>query len=170
MEKIRRQLTLFIDDPNGNVEKIRAEFNPIQYNLIPAHVTLCREDEIEPIEKTIVRLESIVLEKPIRIKFGKVLRFSNGKGVFLSSRGDNKEFRELRKLILAQNELKKEQDPHITLMHPRNSTCTDEKFKRIESSKLPTELELGKVSLIEQKDGGKWDVLQEFNLVKSQVA
>lgn len=163
-------MTLFINEPNGNVEKIRAKFNPKQYKLIPAHVTLCREDEIEPIEKTISRVESITLEKPIRIKFGKVFRFSDGKGVYLSSFGDNKEFKELRKLVLGRNELKKHQVPHITLMHPRNSTCTDEKFERIENYSLPNELELEKISLIEQKNGGKWNVLQEFNIVKNNVA
>ncbi|MDT0538606.1 MULTISPECIES: 2'-5' RNA ligase family protein [Croceitalea] len=170
MEKIRRQLTLFINEPNDIIEKIRAKFNPEQYNLIPAHVTLCREDEIEPIVKTIARIESIRLEKPIRIEFGKALRFSDGKGVYLSSFGHNKEFKELRKLVLGPNELKKEQVPHITLMHPRNSTCTDEKFERIENYSLPKVLELGKISLIEQKNGGKWNVLREFNIVKNNAS
>jgi len=170
MEKIRRQLTLFINEPNGIIEKIRAEFNPKQYNLIPAHVTLCRENEIEPIENTIARIKSISLKKIIRIEFGKAERFAEGKGVYISSFGHNNEFKELRKLVLGQSELENEQVPHITLMHPRNSTCTNEIFERIENYDLPTELKFGKISLIEQRNGGKWTVLQEFGIVKNKVA
>ncbi len=170
MDKIRRQLTLFVNEPNGDIEKIRAEFNPKQYHLIPAHVTLCREDEIEPIEKVIERIKSIVLENPIRIEFGNMERFANGRGVYISSFGDNKEFMELRKLVLGQTELKKEQIPHITLMHPRNSTCTNEIFEKIQNYNIPTELEFRKISLIEQKNSEKWKVLLEFEIVKNNVA
>ena len=72
MEIIRRQLTLFLNEPKGNIEKIRSEFNPVQFDLIPAHVTLCREDEIEPIQETIERIKSISLEKPVPIELGKL--------------------------------------------------------------------------------------------------
>ncbi|MEO0527173.1 MAG: 2'-5' RNA ligase family protein [Bacteroidota bacterium] len=170
MENSRKQLTLFIHEPSGNIEKIRAEYNPIQYHLIPAHVTLCREDEIEPTEKTIERITSIALERPVRIKFKKVQRFADGKGAYILSLGNNTEFKELRKMVLGQGELKKEQLPHITLMHPRNSTCTHEIFEQIGNHDLPTELEFGKISLIEQKNGGKWEVLQEFEIVKNNLA
>lgn len=167
MEKIKRQLALFINEPNGNIEKIRAEFNPLQFNLISAHVTLCREDEIEPTEKTIERIKSICLEKPIRIRFGKVERFAEGKGVYISSVGDNTEFKDLRKLVLGQTQLEKEQVPHITLVHPRNSTCTDEIFEKIVNYDLPNEIEFGKISLIEQKNNGKWNEIYEFEIIKN---
>jgi len=166
MSEVRRQLTLFIDGSNDAIEKIRAEYNPKQYELIPAHVTLCREDEIEPIEDIIKRIESIDLKKPIRIEFKPVERFANGKGVQLPATNEYMEFRELRKSILGQINLVKEQFPHITLMHPRNSTCSDELFEKIKSQEFPTKLEFRKISLIEQKNWGKWNVLQEFNIVK----
>ena len=47
-------------------------------------------------------------------------------------------------------------------MHPRNSTCTDNIFGQIEKVGLPTKLKFKKISLIEQKDGGQWKILQEF--------
>lgn len=166
MDTIRRQLTLFIHEPNGTIESIRAEFNPIQFHLIPAHVTLCREGEIEPIQKTIERITSMSLQKPIRVTLEHLERFSNGKGVWLSSSGDNHEFKELRQMVLGQPQLKKEQMPHLTLMHPRNSTCTDAIFKKISSHVLPTEFEFHKISLMEQKNGDAWKVLQEFDIVK----
>lgn len=164
MKRIRKQLTLFVNEPDGAIEKIRAQYNSVQFNLIRAHVTLCREDEIEPIENTIERLQSISFKKPIRIQFKKAERFSNGKGVFLSSSGRNEAFRELRKLALGQQDLNKEQIPHITLMHPRNSTCYDKTFEQIKNYDIPTELEFSKISLIQQINEEKWTVLKEFNI------
>jgi len=54
--KNRKQLTLFLPDTAAAIEKIRAEFNPEQLKLISAHVTMCREEEIDPLEHCIVRL------------------------------------------------------------------------------------------------------------------
>ena len=170
MQEIRRQLTLFINQPDGNIERIRSKYNHVQFNLIPAHVTLCREDEIEPIEKTIERLESISMNAPIHIDFGKVERFSSGKGAFIPPVGENKEFTQLRQLVLGQTDLIKKQIPHITLMHPRNSTCDSEIFRHIQKYELPAKLEFRKISLIEQINGGKWNVLQEFDITNSNVA
>ena len=169
MEIIRRQLTLFLNEPNENIEKIRAKYNPVQYNLIPAHVTLCREDEIEPIENTIERIKSVSLGQPIQIEMGRPERFADGKGVCMSSLTHNEQFEGLRKMVLGQAELKKEQVPHVSLMHPRNSTCTDEIFEQICGHDLPTELQFGKISLIEQSNGGKWHALQEFEIVKDNT-
>lgn len=166
MEENRKQLTLFIEEPSGSIEKIRTEFNPEQSALISTHVTLCREDEIEHLADVIKRIKSIQLPNPVRVEFQEVKRFSNGKGVLIPAADLNIEFIELRKSVLGQEELKKEQLPHITLMHPRNSTCTNEIFKQITERTFPTKLEFSKISLIEQKNGGKWKVLQEFDIVK----
>ena len=168
MIEIRRQLTLFIEEAYDNIENVRSEFNPKQFNLIPAHVTLCREDEIEQLDDIIERIKSICLAYPIRVKFGEVKRFANGEGVLIPAMEQNVEFIELRKLVLGQKGLKKKQTPHITLMHPRNSTCSDELFEKIKARELPVELEFRKISLIEQINGGKWKVLQEFNIVNEE--
>ncbi|AXG68110.1 2'-5' RNA ligase superfamily protein [Kordia sp. SMS9] len=163
----RKQLTLFVNTFEAiPIENIRAEFNPKQYGLIPAHVTLCREDEIEPIATTIKRLQTVFIEKPLRIEFEKVQRFANGKGVFMPCSENYSEFIALRKAVLGQSELKKAQIPHITLMHPRNATCTDATFAAIQNRQLPRLLTFTKISLIAQKNGGKWHVLNEFEIVK----
>ncbi len=130
MNKIRKQLTLFIEESNVNIEKIRMEFNPEQYKLISAHVTLCREDEIGSIKSIVERIKSISLKKPIQIEFKNVEWFSDGKGILIPATDKNIEFRELRKSVLGQTKLTKEQFPHITLMHPRNSPCTDDIFNQ----------------------------------------
>ena len=67
MNEIRKQLTLFLENSNEIIEDLRAKYNHEQFNLISAHITLCREDEIEQIEKIIDRMKSIQFKKPIRL-------------------------------------------------------------------------------------------------------
>lgn len=160
---IRRQLTLFVEQKDAEtIEQIRQEFNPRQFELIKSHVTLCREDEIQNLEQVISNLLSLA-QTEIVIEFGKATRFDKGKGLFLPATNDNAEFQELRRQILAGlNDNPKKQEPHVTLMHPRNSTCTDSIFGQIEKVSLPTKLKFKTISLIEQKDDKQWKILQEF--------
>lgn len=162
---IRRQLTLFIEPEEAEtIEKIRQAFNPKQFELIKAHVTLCREDEIQNLEKVKSNLHFLTLTDVV-IKFAKVARFDNGKGLFLPATTDNEDFDNLRKQILSGViDNPRKQKAHITLMHPRNSTCTESVFKQIEAINLPKKLNFKKISLIEQIDGGQWKILQEYNL------
>lgn len=163
IKNTRRQLTLFVDEKDAkNIERVRKEFNPKQSELIKGHVTLFREDEIENLEQIIVNLSDLT-EIAISIDFGRVTRFSNGNGVLLPTIGDNIEFHALRKRILHRlTDNPRMHEPHITLMHPRNSTCTDDIFRQIEEISLPTKLIFKKISLIEQREGVAWNVLQEF--------
>jgi 2'-5' RNA ligase len=165
---MRKQLTLFFYD--DVVEKIRAEFNPIQYELIPAHITLCRDEEIEDIEKVLENIISINGSVPVRIEFNPPERSESGKGVLIPAKVENPEFHELRKIVLrGLPQVYNAYLPHITLMHPRNSTCTDVIFDRIIQSQLPRELFFDTISLIEQKDGGKWNVVKEFVFVSKAL-
>lgn len=162
---IRRQLTLFVNDTGGEIEFIRKQFNPLQSLLISAHVTLCREDEIEQIEKVIQNLKSLKLDFPLKIRFDPVERFEDHKGVWLPGSKDNKQFQELRKSVLcAVTDAPRQHRPHLTLMHPRNSTCTDTIFDQIRLHTLPTELSFDEISLIEQKDGRRWTVADVFRI------
>lgn len=92
-------------------------------------------------------------------------RFADGKGVLITATNVNKEFRELRKTVLGITEFIIEQLPHITLMYPRNSTCNYEIFVKILKQVIPNELFFSKISLIEQNNGGKWNVINEINFV-----
>lgn len=165
ISSIRRQLTLF-PEPNETVsiEQIRQEFNPKQFEIIQAHVTLCREDEIENLEKIISNLNLLLhTQQNIFIEFDKVARFDNGKGLFLPATIEQEEFDYLRRQILnGLYDNPRIQKPHITLMHPRNSTCTDIIFNKVEEINLPTRLEFKKISLIEQTNGGQWKTLKSF--------
>ena len=80
---VRKQLTLFLKDGRATIENIRKKFNPAQYELIAAHVTLCREDEIEQLEQIIENIRSIKLQLPIQVHFNIVERFDNDKGLYI---------------------------------------------------------------------------------------
>lgn len=165
MNKIRRQLTLFVEPRDAEtIEQVRQIFNPIQFGLIKCHVTLCREDEIENLEQVIGNLSSLKLIE-IPIEFAKITRFEHGKGLLLPAKPNHSEFDNLRKQILSGViDNPRVQEPHITLMHPRNSTCTDETFIEIEKIAFPAKLSFKKINLIEQKEGGQWAILNEFLL------
>lgn len=164
--KIRRQLTLFLSKGDSEViEHIRQRFNPRQFELISAHVTLCREDEIENLDQILINLASLK-EQAITIQFENPMRFDNGKGIYLKS-NNIQDFNKLRQKILKGiiNE-PREQIPHITLMHPRNSTCNDEIFKLISEEIYPSKITFKEISLIENENDGKWKVLKNFSLAK----
>lgn len=165
----RIQLTLFVDPKEAvTIERVRQEFNPRQFELIKAHVTLCREDEIQDLEKVVSNLLLLTQTQPnIFIEFGKVEKFDNGKGVFLPGANENEQYNELRRRVLSGVEdNSRNMKPHITLMHPRNAACNDEIFKQIEKINFPTKLEFKQISLIEQVDGGKWKILKNFSFKK----
>jgi len=165
INNIRKQLTLFLQDNYETIEKIRQKFNPKQYELIKAHVTLCREDEIENLEQVLNNLSSLN-EQKITIRFEKPTRFDNGKGVFLKAHSDLKEFESLRRKILqGTTNQPREQMPHITLMHPRNSTCNNEIFDQINQEIFPSIITFNKISLIEKRNDSGWKVLKNFSLI-----
>ena len=163
INKTRKQLTLFVEQKDAEtIEQIRQKFNPEQFKLIKCHVTLCREDEIENLEQVLTNL-FLLTQPEIVIEFEKITRFDNGKGLFLSATNANAAFQVLRKQVLVGIiDNPRRQQPHITLIHPRNSTCTDYIFAQVEKVTLPTKLKFRRISLIEQKDSGQWRVLQEF--------
>ncbi|CAN5512666.1 hypothetical protein BH11BAC3_BH11BAC3_15930 [soil metagenome] len=161
----RIQLTLFVDENKSQqIEEIRDEFNPEQFQLIKSHVTLIRDEELEQIEKVLINLSSLN-HSYITIHFGKMIRFAEGKGVILPATETNESFHQLRSCVLKgiTNPFRKPA-PHITLMHPRNSTCTDQVFETISKTDTPGLLVFKTISLIEQYPGCKWEPLKSFEL------
>lgn len=160
---IRRQLTLFVEQKDAEIiERVRQEFNPIQFKLIKSHVTLCREDEIQNLEQVLSNLSSLSHAELV-IEFGNAIRFDQGKGLLLPASTDHSMFQELRRQVLdGITDNPRRHEPHITLMHPRNSTCTDDIFVQIEKVRFPKKLKFKRISLIEQEEGRPWVILQEF--------
>lgn len=163
--KKRQQLTLFCPlEESILIEKIRRQYNPVQYDLIACHVTLCREDEILEIEKVLANLRSQRLKETI-INFEIPIRFSNNNGLMLPGKGRNEGFHALRKQVLQEiTSEPRSHQPHITLMHPRNSTCTDEIFETIKKYRHPSKITFVAISLIEQEIGKKWKTIANFPL------
>ena len=161
----RLQLTLFLDKNHSkDIEDIRKKYNPIQHELIDSHVTLCREDELLDLQKIRLNLQSLKF-KPLEFHFGRPKRFSEGKGVILPVMGNVESFHFLRKNILkGVIENPREHKPHLTLMHPSNSICTDAIFQEISKISFPTHHFFYKISLIQQINKGKWEVLEVFEI------
>lgn len=149
------------------MEDVRRRFNPKQQELIDSHVTLCREDEIENITALLANLQQLDTPK-ITINFGQVTRFENDLGVMLPASDDNEQFYSLRSKVLAGiTATIRRPQPHITLMHPRNSACTDEIFSVIQKIQFPTHLIFDKICLIEQINGTKWHIIKSYKLSDS---
>ena len=166
MSNNRIQLTLFVKPEDAKViEFVRKKFNPEQYNLIKSHVTLCREDEIENLNAVLNNLKQLKHTK-FSIEFGKPIRFHDGKGVYLQSQEFPEDFHNLRKEILKGIiSTPRIPDAHITLIHPRKGTCTDEIFDEIKNIPFQKQLNFDTKSLIEQEIGKKWNIIEEFKLV-----
>jgi 2'-5' RNA ligase len=159
MASSRIQLTLFVNDPSGVIEGLRAAYNPVQHGLIAAHVTLCREDELGTAESVMARLRTADLGGPLTLRFGPVARFSDGKGAWLPPDGPQPGFDALRQAALGLSSPARPFDAHITLLHPRNATCTDAIFAQLQAAKLPRQVVFDRVHLIRQQDGGIWELL-----------
>lgn len=165
MKLKRIQLTLFVEEKDSAaIEQVRSTFNPEQYDLIKSHVTLCKENELTEMDKVIQNILSLD-QDTIKINFGAAVRFSEYKGVLMPAIGANEHFHAVRKLILKSIiDDPVIQEPHITLIHPRNGNCTYEIYEEIKRIRLSNSLRFNKISLIEQVNGGKWKVLNEFEL------
>lgn len=166
MPQTRQQLTLFLDQKEAQtIEEIRKKFNPVQYQLIKSHITLCREDEIEALAMVLDNLANLNTSI-IEFEIGKPERFSEGKGVFIPVFDQQNEFKKLRNIVLNQVITHpRAHEAHITIMHPRNATCNDLIFKQILAYPIPHKISISKISLIEQELGKKWKVMKEFDLL-----
>lgn len=165
-ENHRVQATLFIDKPyKESMEKIRKKYNPEQHGLIGCHVTLLRDNELTNIEKITKNLWELN-EHTLEIDFEKLRRSDDGKGVLMEGRGSNNSFHSLREKLLTNTEIDNILilHPHITLIHPRNGNCTDEIFDELKKQKLPSKIAFKTISIIEQINGGKWNIINQFNL------
>ncbi len=165
MVQKRVQLTLFVDaTAAAAIESVRRRFNPAQFALIAAHATLCREDELVALDRVLENLAGLS-SRPLVVRFGPPQRFSEGKGLLLPAIGDCSAFHRLRADVLKNTvEAPRRPEPHITLMHPRNSSCTDAVFEQIKSLTFPNRIEFDHIALIEQEAGKAWQVRQIFSL------
>ncbi len=155
---VRRQATLFVSSQDRTaVETVRARFNPIQFGLIRAHVTLCREDEARDWDRLALRLRSLPAIE-VAMSFGPPVR--EGNLVYLPAISGRESFAALRHALLSEGGAPpREHKAHITLIHPRNSTCSDAQLAELQTLCGPFSTVFREVSFIEQVDGGAWHEL-----------
>ena len=161
---IRRQLSLFVPpSESAELESVRRLLDPAQSRLIPAHVTLCREDELARVSESDLchRLSRADLA-PVTLRFGRPVEFS-GHGVMLECVGGGRAFDSLRGHLLGPGGAVR-RHAHITLAHPRNPRAPGNSMAS--AMRLPAALSFTfpTVSLIEQDGDQPWMLLEAFEL------
>jgi 2'-5' RNA ligase len=148
-------------DVAGKIEVVRRVVDPIQSRLIPAHVTLCREDELGDLVSVRARLRGAPFE-PLTLRFGKPVAFA-GHGLLLECVGGEERFRALRQYLLASSRVR-DQKPHITLAHPRNPRAGGNSSSNTSTLPEVIEVTFPSIYLIEQEGGGPWQLLEKYEL------
>jgi 2'-5' RNA ligase len=156
---IRRQVSMYLSGV-PDIVALRFRYNRAQAELIPPHVTLCREDEVDDWSALQIRIREI-LPVHVTLGFGGPVRKENL--VYLPAITGTRQFDELRsKLLSANGREPRKHSPHITIIHPRNGICTDEIFEEIALRIRPFAAAFRAISLIEQSDGGPWKQFAEL--------
>ncbi len=150
----RRQASMFLAD-QFQIEALRHRYNPAQARLIPAHVTLCREDEVTDWDAFRTSLHSLCPFE-ITLTFGLPVREDNF--VYLPVLKGLEDYQKFRRAVLRREA--REHSPHLTLIHPRNGICTDQIFADVSAAVFsPFQYTFREVMVIEQENGGVWDVI-----------
>lgn len=162
MSATRIQLSLYLPKREAALlESLHRWLDPIQARLIPAHVTLCREDELDGVERSTLG-SRLVGARPLVLRFGKAERFQEH-GVLLPCTAGEPNFQLLRARILGSSAIRR-QAPHITLAHPRNPTAPGNRLATMDSLPMAISVTFASIRLIEQVDGEAWRVLARFGL------
>ena len=158
----RKQLSMYVPpDAATELEDVRRAVDPVQSGLIPAHVTLCREDELGELESVKARLRRPPF-KPLTLRFGRPVAFS-GHGLLLECVGGGDQFRALREYLLASSRIR-DQKPHITLAHPRNPKARGNSLSNTSALPEVIEVTFPSVCLIEQEADKPWRLLETYEL------
>jgi hypothetical protein len=154
---VRRQLSLFVPaDAGAAIESVRRLVDPMQHRLIPAHVTLCRDDELADLAGIRARLEG-QSPSPLTLRFGPAEPFA-GHGWLLPCIDGEARFRALRQQLLGG--VIREQRPHVTLAHPRNPRAVDDAAPLVTSLPPVIAVTFAEIALIEQDEATQpWRVV-----------
>lgn len=160
----RRQLSLYASVASSTaIEAVRAVVDPVQHRLIPAHVTLCREDELQDLHSVEDRLSNISFA-PITLTFGRAEAFFDH-GILLPCVSGEPAFRALRQTVLGRSDIKY-QPPHMTLAHPRNPRAPGNSLPgAVRLLPVSITLEFATIHLIEQQQAAQpWRLLATYPL------
>lgn len=159
MPPLRRQLSLFLPEPwRGVADAVRQRVDPQQHARIPAHVTLCRDEELEswvPVRNILATLPEI----NITLSFGNPMRLDDG-CVMLPAIGDTSGYDGLRKKLLGVNY--RVHKPHITILHPRHAIGRMDDLVVLAAELPSVTLQFIEAVAIEQINGGVWNVIERY--------
>ncbi len=156
----RRQLSLYVPErAAAPLEALRRELDPVQHALIPAHVTLCREDEIDDAVRARLGGERF---PPLTLTFGRAEPFL-GHGILFPCIAGEDAFRTLREAVLGRSGVRR-QPPHITLAHPRNPKAQGNDLAAALALPATFAITFDLVRLIEQRESLPWSVLTSVAL------
>jgi 2'-5' RNA ligase len=160
----RVQLTLFAAGSAAErIEAVRQSLDPVQFNLIAAHVTLCRDDELEGVNVAALKQRLSMPEvRSLALTFGTPEPFSTH-GILLPCVSGEEHFQALRRLVLG-SVTGRRQSPHITLAHPRNPKSAGNSLAAASNLGQGTTIRFGSVCLIEQVGASPWQVTERFDL------
>ncbi len=162
MHKNRKQLSMYVPrDIAKEIEDVRKIADPIQHNLIPAHITVCREDELGDLLQLQDRLRNIPFT-PLTLRFGKPEPFSSH-GLLLPCIAGEDEFRFLREYLLGSKNIRHQQ-PHITLAHPRNPQAIGNTLDNTMGLPEMITITFPTIYLIEQMGSAPWQILERYEL------
>lgn len=158
---------MYLPEPEApELEAARRLLDPVQSSLIPAHVTLCREDELALVKSDALasRLNDIQAMS-VTLYFGRPEVFQ-GHGILLPCIAGEEAFRSLREHVLGSRAIRR-QSPHITLAHPRNPKSAGNCLAN--ANVLPEVIIMTfiNVALIEQTGATPWRVLQTYELQRT---
>ena len=155
----RRQLSLIVPGAQRSVvEPIRQRLDPIQYSLIPAHVTLCRDNELPELAdltKCLERLGNFAFT----MAFGAPEELQDG-CVLLRPTAGGEQYQALRQSILGERAAIHE--AHLTLLHPRNATGAVHNLNMIARELSDFTIRFSTISLIEQHACSPWLIRHEY--------
>jgi hypothetical protein len=178
---IRRQLSVFAPEPMRTaLDALRATLDPVQHRLIPAHVTLCREDELEVLTPdanadavaaaVALRLTEPPASRALTLVFGTAESFDEH-GILLPCVDGESAFHALRAEILtpaiAPDALRRPA-AHLTLAHPRNPRAPGNSLAVAQRTVSPLRLTFGEVHLIERVGSAPWTVQATFALTRAE--
>lgn len=163
-EIVRRQLSLFVPGPiAAALDATRVILDPVQHGLIPAHVTACRDEEMQALlGSELERAIDAACFGPVTLVFGRAIPFDDH-GILLPCISGEEALAAFRARFLDTPQPRREA-PHITLAHPRNPKSMGNDLAVALNLPAQIEITFPEVSLIEQRKGERWQVLRRFRL------
>ena len=156
---MRRQLTLLLpSEQRTAVDLVRRRLDPKQHAVIPAHVTLCRDDELGPWEAIRQRLERLT-PVALAMRFGEPQVLPDGCILLRATQG-MEAYQALRHAILGKTA--RDHGAHITLLHPRNAPTAESDWTTIAQAVSGLAVVFRTVSLVEQQGDAPWRVQRDY--------